>query len=299
MLKTTHKRIRVGARPGFTLAEVLVVIAIITTLVAIVVPVTVQARNRSRTVACVSNLRQLGQAVFGYIEDFGGTLPKFSGTAFAGSVRTTDWPDGSSATELRELLAGRVRNDGVYSCANDFGAPEFGYADNVFSHAGSSYVPWTTARAGRYGVSVNGARLSALFPASSLVLLRDYGSEWHGYHRRNGMSLESTALANSLFADGHAAAVRAYSVAVSQRHYVCIVTSSGLVMVGGGSGDVRADLTGRSSISNSQLDLRLSGTVSWADTSQDVDRVFTLGPGVDLESAFRQVACWVDSLAAQ
>lgn len=299
MRKMTHKHIQVGLRPAFTLVELLVVIAIITILVATAMPMTMQARNRARAMACVSNLRQLGQAVLAYGDDFGGTLPRFSGTAFAGSAPAGAWPDGSSATELRELLAGRVRNEGVYRCANDFGAPEFGYADNVFSRAGSSYVPWSTARGGRYGTAVNGARLSALSPASGFILIHDYGSEWHGYHSRNGISLESTALANSLFADGHVAAVRAYGVTVSQRRYVCIVTSSGLLTIGGGTGDVKADLTGRSSISGGQLELRLSGKVSCADTSQDVDRVFAFGPNVGLEGAFRQVVYWIDSLAAQ
>lgn len=299
MSRITRKHIHVGQRRAFTLVELLVVIAVMTILVAVVMPATMQARNRARAVACVSNLRQLGQAVLGYSEDFSGTLPRLSGTAFAASMPSADWPEGSSATELRRLLAGRVRSAGVYNCANDFGAPEFGYASSVFPRAGSSYLPWATARAGRYGTAINGVRLSTLSPASGLVLLRDYGSEWHGYHSRNGISLESTALANSVFADGHAAAVPVYGVAISERHYVCTTTSNGFVTVGGGSGEVKADLTGRSRLSNAQLELSLSGTVSYADTTQDVDRVFTVGPGVGIESAFRQVACWIDSLAVR
>ncbi len=306
MRGTCHNRI--GGRWGaFTLVELLVVIAIIAILVAIVMPVAMQARNKARAVACISNLRQLGEAVIVYSQDCGDALPRLSGTAFAESTPTAGWPDGSSATELRTLLAGRVKNAGVYHCANDFGAPEYGYendAGSVFSRAGSSYTPWTTARAGRYGTAINGARLSGLSPASGHILLRDYGSEWHGYHSRSGISLESVTVANGVFADGHAAAVRAFGITVSDRRYVCIAAPNGPVTVSGGSGDVRAELTGRSGPSKdenglAQFQMSLSGVVACADTSQDVDHVFSFGPDVGLEGAFKQVVYWIDNLAAK
>jgi prepilin-type N-terminal cleavage/methylation domain-containing protein/prepilin-type processing-associated H-X9-DG protein len=56
--------------PGFTLIELLVVIAIIAVLVAILFPVFAQAREKARSISCLSNTRQLGTATQMYIQDY-------------------------------------------------------------------------------------------------------------------------------------------------------------------------------------------------------------------------------------
>src|SRR5476651_1758738 len=57
-------------RKGFTLIELLVVIAIIAILAAILFPVFAQAREKARSIACLSNLRQLGTATQMYVQDY-------------------------------------------------------------------------------------------------------------------------------------------------------------------------------------------------------------------------------------
>ena len=48
---------------GFTLIELLAVIAIIAILAAILFPVFAQAREKARSVSCLSNVKQLGTGV--------------------------------------------------------------------------------------------------------------------------------------------------------------------------------------------------------------------------------------------
>ena len=60
---------------GFTLIELLVVIAIIAILAAILFPVFAQAREKARQTACVSNLKQIGNALMMYEQDYDERMP--------------------------------------------------------------------------------------------------------------------------------------------------------------------------------------------------------------------------------
>jgi len=60
---------------GFTLIEMLVVLALVAFLASLLSPALGRAKGKARTIACVGNLRQLGIAVRTYAEDRQGTLP--------------------------------------------------------------------------------------------------------------------------------------------------------------------------------------------------------------------------------
>ena len=64
-----------GAWRAFTLVELLVVISIIATLAAMMLPVMGQAFESGRRTLCVSNLRQQGLAIASYSGDEDGLLP--------------------------------------------------------------------------------------------------------------------------------------------------------------------------------------------------------------------------------
>ena len=73
---------------AFTLIELLVVIALIAILAAILFPVFAQAREQARTIACLSNMIQIGTCVHMYAQDYDELFPM--GT-YGGNVQGRNW----------------------------------------------------------------------------------------------------------------------------------------------------------------------------------------------------------------
>ena len=68
------KTSRISIRYGVSLVELLVVIGIITSLLALIVPAVQYARESSRATTCKSNLKQIGLAMHMFV-DSNGRLP--------------------------------------------------------------------------------------------------------------------------------------------------------------------------------------------------------------------------------
>lgn len=66
---------RISSRKGFTLIELMIVIAIIAILAAILVPNFIRARAQGQLTACKSNLKNIGTALEMYATDHGGRYP--------------------------------------------------------------------------------------------------------------------------------------------------------------------------------------------------------------------------------
>jgi len=90
---------RISTRSGFTLVELIVIIAILGMLITLLLPVFARSRQQARVSVCVSNLRQIGLAVHAYQADYDGELPSINPYSPSFSPETTE-DDGSPRNPL-------------------------------------------------------------------------------------------------------------------------------------------------------------------------------------------------------
>jgi prepilin-type N-terminal cleavage/methylation domain-containing protein/prepilin-type processing-associated H-X9-DG protein len=98
-------------RRGFSLTELLIVIAVIAVIAAILLPVFALAREKARQATCLSNLRQIGQAFHLYCQDYDGT-------------HLISMQLGSQARTWHARLEPYVRGNGIYTCPSSAAAPD-------------------------------------------------------------------------------------------------------------------------------------------------------------------------------
>ncbi|HEX8550664.1 MAG TPA: DUF1559 domain-containing protein [Abditibacteriaceae bacterium] len=79
-MKIAHRSLPQARFSGFTLIEILVVVAILALLAAILFPVFGRARENGRAASCSSNLKQIGLGLAQYESDNDGFYPTAGGT---------------------------------------------------------------------------------------------------------------------------------------------------------------------------------------------------------------------------
>ncbi|HOS91872.1 MAG TPA: DUF1559 domain-containing protein [Armatimonadota bacterium] len=92
---------------GFTLIELLVVIAIIAILAAILFPVFAKARAKARQTSCLSNLKQLANAMLQYAQDSDEGFPTHATQCSYGVTQSLQW---------FEQLQPYIKNTAVFQC---------------------------------------------------------------------------------------------------------------------------------------------------------------------------------------
>jgi len=102
-------------RRAFTLVELLVVIGVVAVLIALLMPALNKARESSRRVNCMSNLRQLSVAWLSYAQAHKGEMP------LAENQLGVGWADPGNTDEdiVKGLLYPWVPDPRVYRCPND------------------------------------------------------------------------------------------------------------------------------------------------------------------------------------
>jgi len=117
-------------RKGFTLIELLVVIAIIAILAAILFPVFANAREKARQASCLSNLKQMGNAMMMYVQDYDDVFPM----EYNGPDGITFFHRGSLVSTTygcyQPLIYPYVNNKKVFMCPSS----TRGYSAEAFSY---------------------------------------------------------------------------------------------------------------------------------------------------------------------
>ena len=187
---------------GFTLVEMLVVIAIIGVLAALLLPALERAKARAKRMECVSGLRQIGLASHVFANDHGGKLPTQVSTNDGGSlefVQAGYQIRGAFYFAYKDLLplAGALAAPTLFACPADltrrpatnfsqFSNPNLSYYVGLAADANDPRQILAADR-GLPTLATNGYSLQHL-PAPAPL-------HWTGAHDGNG---------NILFADGHA-----------------------------------------------------------------------------------------------
>jgi len=206
-------------RRGFTLIEILLVIAIIAVLAAILFPVFASVREKGRQISCVSNLHQLGLAVQLYAQDSDDILP-LGGDPI--DTQTELWKIAASGKywalaqqlpPLPKVLGPYAAGNGVWRCPSDtgFDVPDLDGEIALPAHP-SSYEAYGCSYSYHTGLAFRQETIAGMASydpqlpytehgASEINLLWDMSGDWHGRNDASGKRF------NVLMGDGHVKAM--------------------------------------------------------------------------------------------
>ena len=187
-------------RKGFTLIELLVVIAIIAILAAILFPVFAKARDKARQATCVSNMKQIGNAMMMYLQDYDEVFPcewhgawgeDFYNTKTVTYLTSDSDPYGN----YQPLIYPYVKNFNVFMCPNSAWSDKaysfaHDYGMNCYIGYGFASTAWSACPS------------SAIQKPAGVLLVAD--TPWECIDRVSRIDPRHNDGAVLVFCDGHA-----------------------------------------------------------------------------------------------
>ncbi len=217
-----NQRDRVGAinTAGFTLVELMIVVAILATAASLLMPAVSQARSTAKSVTCLSNLRQMGIALQMYVIDHRQTYPQpFVEVDLGSAGENCLWfnaIDRYTGLPVKRYTSASDRNysyfkqDPVWATFGETTASTGGNGSrtikmNIDFGAIGSGVKW-----GRLGKIIDPIRTVVLFDAISpdVGFSTSDSSRFHGSESHAALRHSRFRSANVLFVDGHASEIQ-------------------------------------------------------------------------------------------
>jgi prepilin-type N-terminal cleavage/methylation domain-containing protein len=165
---------------GFTLIEMLVVIAIIAILASVLFPVFARARENARRSSCLSNLKQLGLAMMQYSQDFDEKMvPGFIDHGVAGAYTLPNGAAGSRYMQWYHMLYPYMKNIQIMNCPSE---PDVVWTTGSYTgripYGYNNTSMFTLGCGTNCGVHMglplaSGAALSAIEDASGTIMIAD------------------------------------------------------------------------------------------------------------------------------
>lgn len=181
---------------GFTLIELLVVVAILAILAGILLPVFAQARENSRRISCISNLKQIATAMQMYMQDNDQNYPP---------VLTND--DGTNGWSWE--LQGIAKSEELFQCPSEPNDALKGFTDYWMN---SKLLGLQEAKVNFPTVTIlfgdgDGNAAGYVKPSTDI----DYGN----WEPNADYAMRHLGGANYAFADGHAKWLKPNSISLT------------------------------------------------------------------------------------
>jgi prepilin-type N-terminal cleavage/methylation domain-containing protein len=210
-------------RRGFTLIELLVVIAIIAILAALLFPVFARAKAAAKKTACISNLRQIGDAIVLYMNDYDDVFPHALDASDKWAPQIWNSQPAFQAEIpnmplMSEALQPYAKNKDIFHCPSDAGTSVLdNHFPERFDSSPSMYAVFQSSYFFRTEIAFKAFTQTRFELPAAVNVMFDGAGHWHVPYRAltptddfaTYVDLRSKYRYNCLFGDMHVKSLNA------------------------------------------------------------------------------------------